>query len=457
LRGNAESKRKTLITSLASDAHSHHSPTQMSDVIKTDRYYQGAFRELDETLADTTSLLARSLPLDDQLRALVPWRGEEEFPKSIPEGDEREGAQLLSICFELLNIVEERVAWQYRSRRRAEHGAAAIKGLWPSVIERFVKEGLSEDDVITALKKVQVEPVLTAHPTEAKRPSVRKRHKAIYEELRTYETARHDPHYGRRVADTMSAEFQTLWYTGEIFVKRPNIEEELQNALPYLDEIFPEVVMRLDRSLELAWADAGWDVEKLRKTNAFPKLRFSTWIGGDRDGHPFVTPEVTKNTLRELHEHAVLLHQRYLKRAADKLTIAAPFAKIPERLKEAITELSECLGEDIAETYQQEPWRAYLYLLREKFTQKKYQNTEMYVADLQLAYDTLIETNADRSAHEYIFPLMRLAEIFGLHLASLDIRNNSASHDQAAGAIFAAAVAHSSPAMKKLVNKPIKS
>jgi phosphoenolpyruvate carboxylase len=77
---------------------------------------------------------------------------------------------------------------------------------------------------------------------------VRVRHKAIYEELRSFESAKNDPHYGRRVADSLRAELQTLWYTGEIFVQRPAVQEELRNALPYLSETFPEVVIRLDRS-----------------------------------------------------------------------------------------------------------------------------------------------------------------------------------------------------------------
>ena len=412
----------------------------MSDAIKNDQYYQAGFRELEETLAETTGLLAKSLPLDDELRALIPWQSGESNPDSVPEGHERQGAQLLSICFELLNIVEERVAWQFRSSRRAKHGATAIKGLWPSVINRFKEEGLSEADAIAALQKVRVDPVLTAHPTEAKRPSVRQRHKAIYEELRAYESARRDPHYGRRIGDSLKAELQTLWYTGEIFVQRPDIQEELRNALPYLSEIFPEVIIRLDRSLELAWEDAGWDVENLRKENAYPKIYFASWIGGDRDGHPFVTPEVTKNTLAELHENAVELQIRHLLRSAEKLTLAPPFTKVPARLNDAISSLAETLdeaGERIAFRYRQEPWQAYLRLLAEKLRQGLYLTKDASVEDLEFARSTLEEVDAVRTAHEWISPLVRLAKIFGLHLASLDIRNNSESHDQAASQLFA--------------------
>ena len=411
----------------------------MPDDIKNDRYFAEGFRELDESLSKATSTLADALPLDDDLRSLVPWQEGHTFPEIVPEGSESDGAQLLSICFELLNIVEERVAWKFRSARRASHGASAIKGLWPSVINHFVEAGLTEDEAIATLKKVEVEPVLTAHPTEAKRPSVRIRHKAIYEELRTYESAKNDPHHGQRVINSLRAELQTLWYTGEIFVQRPDIQEELRNALPYLSETFPQVVLRLDRSLELAWEDAGWDIENLRKENAYPKLRFSSWIGGDRDGHPFVTPEVTENTLLELQENALEMHQRHLEKTAKKLTLAPPFTKVPQRLTDAVAELAELLGDNgqkIAFRYRLEPWQAFIRLLKEKFSQGKYQRTEEYLADLELANDTLVEANAGLTAHEWIFPLKRLAQVFGLHLASLDIRNNSESHDAAAAELF---------------------
>ena len=406
----------------------------MSDAIKDDRYYQGAFRELDEALADTTGLLAESLPLDESLKALVPWQGEENFPAEIPAGHEREGAQLLSICFELLNMVEERVAWQFRSDRRAKHGASAIKGLWPAVISEFVEQGLTESDALEVLKKIKVEPVLTAHPTEAKRPSVRQRHKAIYEDLRTYEHARRDPHYGKRVSDGLKAELESLWFTGEIFVKRPDVREELANAIPYLDEIFPEVLLRLDRSLELAWADAGWSVERLQKEDGYPTLKFSTWIGGDRDGHPFVTPDVTANTLRRLHEQAVGLHRRYLQNYGSKLTLAAPFAQVPASLLTALEKMSGKSADGV-----QEPWRAYLTLLDQKFANGEYHDVQSYLDDLQVAYDSLVEAKAFRAAREYIRPLMRLGATFGLHLASLDIRNNSEAHDAAASQLFVAA------------------
>ena len=414
----------------------------MSDAIKTSAYYQEGFRELDETLAEATGILARALPCPPALRRLVPWQSGEPYPENLPPGEEREAAQVLSISFELLNIVEERVAWQFRGKRRAEHGASAIKGLWPSVIERFSKSGLSEDEALAALRKVQIDPVLTAHPTEAKRPSVREKHLAIYELLRTYEGARQDPHYGRRLAETLAAEFEALWYTGEIFVQRPKVQDELRNALYYLREVFPEVVLRLDRSLELAWEDAGWNPERLRNEDGLPRLRFTTWIGGDRDGHPFVTPDVTKSTLAELRANAIRLHRHHLRAAASHLTLATPFINCPASLCEATETLLAELGKeagDIPRVHGGEPWCQFLLLVRKKLGVDGYPDLATYQADLKLAYETLSESGSAQAAREWISPLRRLAEVFGFHLASLDVRNNSEAHDEAAAQLFTAA------------------
>jgi len=90
----------------------------MPDEIKNDRYFAEGFRELDESLAETTAMLADSLPLNDKLRSLIPWQVDREFPAEVPAGSEREGAQVLSICFEILNIVEER---RRRPQRRRSH------------------------------------------------------------------------------------------------------------------------------------------------------------------------------------------------------------------------------------------------------------------------------------------------------------------------------------------------
>ena len=135
-------------------------------------YFSRGFQALEDELGEVTNTLAAALPLSQESINRLPWISDSQTPESNPT-DAAEAAQLSSLAFEILNIVEERVAWRFRAIRRAEHGPETIRGLWPGVIARMKEEGLSEEEAIAAFKKVEVEPVLTAHPTESKRPLVR--------------------------------------------------------------------------------------------------------------------------------------------------------------------------------------------------------------------------------------------------------------------------------------------
>lgn len=410
-------------------------------------YFNRGFQALEDELREVTNTLASSLPLSQESINRLPWISESQTLEDNPS-DAAEAAQLSSLAFEILNIVEERVAWRFRAIRRAEHGPETIRGLWPGVIARMKEAGLSEDQALEAFKKVDVEPVLTAHPTEAKRPLVREKHLAIYNRLSEWESARLDPLREKRVRESLRAEFESLWHTGEIFVKRPTIADERRNALYYLREVFPEVVIRLHRSLEVAWEAAGWSVEKLRQTQAYPRICFASWIGGDRDGHPFVTPEVTKNTFAEMRYQALRLHRQRVRQAAEALTESKPFVKVPEALEEGIARLVNELGDigdSIVSRNEAERWRCWLYLVREKLERSLrgeeggYEFNEDYAEDLELARWTLAESGAKLAAREWIEPLILLNDVFGFHLARLDIRNNSDSHDAAIAAILTTA------------------
>ena len=410
-------------------------------------YFDRGFKALEDELQEVTSTLADSLPLSKESINRLPWLTDTPSLESTPS-DAAEAAQLSSLAFEILNIVEERVAWRFRAIRRAEHGPDTIRGLWPGVIARIKEAGLSEDQALEAFQKVEVEPVLTAHPTEAKRPLVREKHLAIYNRLAEWEEARRDPLREKRVRESLKAEFESLWHTGEIFVERPTIGDERRNALYYLRDVFPEVVIRLSRSLEVAWEAAGWSLDKLRAAQAYPRIRFASWIGGDRDGHPFVTPQVTENTFNEMRYQALRLQRHWTRKAAESLTESKPFVKVPAALEEGITRVVQELGEtgtSIAKRNEAERWRCWIYLLREKLERTingqegGYEDNENYAEDLELARWTLCEAGAQLASREWIEPLILLNDVFGFHLAHLDIRNNSATHDAGVEAILTTA------------------
>lgn len=413
----------------------------------TETYFDRGFQALEDELREVTQTLADSLPLSEESIARLPWINPASDIENSPE-DAAESAQLTSLAFEILNIVEERVSWRFRAIRRAEFGAETIRGLWPGVIQRMKESGLSEEEAIKAFQKVEVEPVLTAHPTEAKRPLVREKHLSIYNRLAEWESAHTDPLREKRVRQSLRAEFESLWHTGEIFIERPTIKDERRNALYYLREVFPEVVIRLNRSLEVAWEGAGWSVENLRKARAYPRIRFASWIGGDRDGHPFVTPEVTCNTFAEMRYQALRLQRRWVRKSAEALTQSRPFVKVPLELEEGITRLVEELGETGTTINKRNPaerWRCWLYLLREKLERSMtgvlggYEFSEDYAEDLELARWTLCDAGGTLAAREWIEPLILLNEVFGFHLAHLDIRNNSEAHDAAMAGILTTA------------------
>ena len=408
-------------------------------------YREEELRQLDEELVDVTEVLAEAVPVEPGVLAHLPWR---RATMGIAASQHRpsETAQLLSIAFELLNMVEERVAFRMRGWRRSRFGPAAVSGLWPSVLAELTAAGLTEDEVLAALRRVRVEPVLTAHPTEAKRPEVREKHLSVYRKLADWEACRGDPHRERRLHDSLRAQLEALWLTGEIHIRRPQVEDELSIAIEYLRDVFPEVVSRLDRSLELAWEDAGWSVERLRAENAYPQIRFSTWIGGDRDGHPLVTPQVTSDTLVELRANAIRLHRRWLRATAAELTMAPPFAAVEPGFLQAIRDLADGLGDAgrrVLRRSGQEPWCAWLQLLRHRLERPPsdggYASADEYIADLDRAHEALLETRGEHTAREWLGPLRRLAQIFGFHLAALDVRQNSTTFEMAVAELLTGA------------------
>ncbi len=409
-------------------------------------YCREGFQELESKLETLMGMLGGVLGDDSSLATSIPWSGKDISAKATTPEEAGSVAQLQAICFEILNMVEERTSRMIRHRRRNELGSEAEKGLWSRVICQLKEEGFSEDDVLEALPDMNITPVLTAHPTESKRATVRERHLALYNELVRWDMNKDDPASLEVVMESITVCLETLWHTGEIHASRPSILGELRNVIYYLREVFPNVLKKLDTSLESAWVLAGWDVQKLRSAAAYPKLTFGTWVGGDRDGHPLVTADVTADTLRRLRKHALRIHERELKTAAGVLTLSPPQGRVPKALSERIEVIQGELGEvgsRIAHINALEPWRCLAYLMREKLEDPDaavaYDCLDEYASDLELLDVTLIEVGAATTARNVVYPLRRLAEVFGFHLATIDIRQNSPFHDQAAEQMFALA------------------
>jgi phosphoenolpyruvate carboxylase len=405
------------------------------------------FDLIDERLRHLLGCLEEALKSTGETALLpyLPWSGREPTAETAPQGL----PQLYSIGFQLLNMVEERVAAEIRREREKALGAESIRGLWPQALRDLQAMKLSPEEILAVLKDVIVEPVLTAHPTEAKRSSIRERHRALYHEMVRNEYPKYTERERRRIRERIVTTLETWWRTAEIHLVRPDISSELRNAIHYLRDLFPAAINRLDVHFTEAWRDAGLPLDLLRSAGNIPQLKFGTWIGGDRDGHPLVTPEVTRMTLETLRHSAFDLLESELLALTSQLTLSRYLTPVPPALQARIEQLSQLVEAptqvaEIIERHEEEPWRQMAHLMALRLRQQThgqsgYRNPACLVDDLNLLSTTLAAAGCHLLEEDVIRPLRHKLEIFGFHLATLDVRQNSEFHDRAISQLLVAA------------------
>jgi phosphoenolpyruvate carboxylase len=353
--------------------------------------------------------------------------------------------QALSIVFQLLNIVEENTANQVRRRSEDPRRQESEPGLWLFNFGDLRRRGAAEPEVRRTLGCVSVEPVLTAHPTEAKRATVLEHHREIYLLLVERENRLFTDVELAIFERRLKAALERLWRTGEIFLEQPDVESEIRNTMHYLRVVFPDVVELVDLRFQHSWR-ASFATEP----PLLPGLAFGSWVGGDRDGHPFVTPEVTARTLSLLREGALAVLRERLKRLAARLSLAESVQPAPARLRDRLAELCSALGEASRAAMQRnpgEPWRQLVNLMLLRLDRAAgiategggYATARDLMEDLEILERSLREAGAPNVAALDIRPLAAQARVFGFHLAALDIRQNSAYHDRAVAGLLRAA------------------
>ncbi|MCS6871241.1 MAG: phosphoenolpyruvate carboxylase [Anaerolineae bacterium] len=382
---------------------------------------------------------------EQDLAEALPWQAEpSSAPARIPSALKL--TQAYSIAFQLLNIVEENATVQYRRQLESRDEISRLSGLWSQNLHALYQRGLSGEQVAATLAQVRVEPVLTAHPTEAKRYTVLEQHRALYLLMVQLENQMWTPYERRMLRESIKAALERLWRTGEIYLEKPDVTAELQNVLYYLRHVFPEVLDVLDQRLYQAWVEAGFAPELLKFAEHRPRLSFGTWVGGDRDGHPLVTAEVTRQALEKLRATALDLQRSYLTELAKKLSLSRFLQPVPAALSERIAQVSEQLGEAGARALQrnpEEPWRQFVNLMLARLPdqappEQAYATPEALADDLRFLYQTLLDIGARRLAYSDVLPVLRIVQTFGFHLAVLDIRQNSRFHDLAISQLLAA-------------------
>ncbi len=275
--------------------------------------------------------------------------GEKEVADALENGvtdaaDAGKISKAFSLFFQFVTIVEENASVQLRRKLENEHGLSRISGLWGRTLKDLKESGVSADEILKALPNTRIEPVLTAHPTESKRSTVIDQLRSIYLLMVKRENTIWTDNEKQQIEDDIMAAMQRLWNTGQVFLQKPGIQDELRNVMHYLTNIFPSVVPLLDQRLRDAWKEAGFNPALLEDPAVLPSVTFGNWVGGDRDGHPFVTAEVTKNTLSSLRRNALTLLRNDLADLSRKMSISSFETEVPEELQTRLDSLQKELG-----------------------------------------------------------------------------------------------------------------
>ncbi|MFT4834695.1 MAG: phosphoenolpyruvate carboxylase [Marinoscillum sp.] len=382
---------------------------------------------------------------EEEMAIKIPWVNDIKglSPETLTERD----VQLYSLVFQLVNMVEINSAVQHR-RTLEDENLASVNGLWANNLQKLKNLNISEQDIAIKLKDIRVEPVLTAHPTEAKRATVLEHHRELYLLIVSRENSMYTKNELSNIRLNIKLTLYRLWKTGEIFIEKPDVPSELRNITHYLTNVFPEVLPVLDRRMIQAWEDQGFDKKTLFELNAWPKLSFGDWVGGDRDGHPLVTDEVTANTLTSLRLSSLVVVRRKLTNLVKHLSFTAGIEEVDASLRQRIYEMQENLGVRGEEAFSRnrgEAFRQYLNLIitRLPLDTKRGHATDIHelpgsyvysselLDDLRILQKAMITYGSYTIAYNDIHGVIRCVETFGFHLAKLDVRQNSAFHDKA--------------------------
>lgn len=193
--------------------------------------------------------------------------GERDVARALPwlEGPMRLGPQLsservaqaLSISFQLLNMVEENTAAQVRRQRETGGGAVSEPGLWGAQLLDLKRRGWTGKKIAARLPGIRVEPVLTAHPTEAKRATVLEQHRHLYLLLVQRENQMWTPQEQKVIRDEIKVALERLWRTGEIILRKPDVASERQSMLHYLTEVFSQSVTQAGSAIGTSLGRTG--------------------------------------------------------------------------------------------------------------------------------------------------------------------------------------------------------
>jgi phosphoenolpyruvate carboxylase len=338
-----------------------------------------------------------------------------------------------SMYFHLINIAEQ----NHRIRRRRQYHLEDDSIVQPDSIESAIlslkENSINEDMIQEVLNKLSLELVITAHPTEAAKRSILEIQQRIAVILKKLDYPLLTKRERSKLEESLFNEVTILWQTDELRHNKPTVLDEVRNGLYYFDqtlfEVLPEIHREVEICLEKNYPAKNWDVPNF--------LRFGSWIGGDRDGNPNVTPEVTWETLRKQRKLVLKKYKNVLVDLMKRYSHSTNRVEVTQELVQSLeVEEDKFLTEDKKWPVKTEVYRRKFAIIIERLRQVGkselgYRSAEELLEDLFLVQRSL--NNHHPAAHELktIQKLIRQVQLFGFHLATLDIRNHSGEHEAA--------------------------
>jgi phosphoenolpyruvate carboxylase len=367
--------------------------------------------------------------------------------------------------FELINLAETNHRKRRRIALRLSGQAGRQRGSLEGTFSEMRRVGIGAEEALNWLRRVLIVPVFTAHPTEAARRTVMFKRRRIGEFLEALDRIPIPEQDMARLEELVLAEITGLWQTDEVRSRRPTVYDEIKMGLDYYDvsifETLPELYREISAALHAAY---GLEIEPL---DLPVMLRFGSWIGGDRDGNPFVTPEVTRAALQLARGHLLLYYQRQLDEIIDLLTSSAQQRPVSEalleRLRAYVAQVHTPEAQVFGSQFEFEYYRRFVICLKArigrtleetgeahaaaalpvtpytlarsqdnhaKLTQAMpaYCSVQDFVDDLETLRASLAANDGIRIARTLIDPLILQVRTFGLHLHTLDIRQHARIH-----------------------------
>lgn len=370
--------------------------------------------------------------------------------QDLPADILTEVIRAFSLYFSLLNIAEESANLRHR-RREIESN----EHFWPcsfhDTLLGFQQAGVTVADLQTLLDNLQYLPVMTAHPTEAKRRTVRSALRKIFLSHEIIEEHRVKGYFREQAMVRLYSQIQLLWKTDEVRTRSMGVVDEIEAGLFYFPLSLFEATAQVYRNFQNALQDV-YGVDAVRELHVPDFLSFGSWIGGDRDGNPNVKPETTAMALR-LQARTIL--QEYIRRIdalREQLAFSYGLCQPSPEFMASLDGDRQLIGDHaviLEHSYFQEPYRQKLSLMKYRLEQRlaqieqhlggyngqivnqAYRSAAQLQADLQLIQQSLVSHGDQAVADLELRDLIRLVATFGFHLMQLDVRQESGRHSEA--------------------------